>query len=60
MVMMMVFHIITIYEEKIPHLVNGYSLKFYKNTLYRDEFLYSINKELDFIERLKESNPFNL
>lgn len=50
----------TIYEEKIPLLVNGYRLKFYKNPLSRTKFIDSISKEMNFIESIKAPNPFNL
>ena len=39
----------TIDEEGIPLLVNGYSLKGYKNPLSRARFINSINREVYFI-----------
>jgi len=53
------FQIRKIDEEGIPLLVNGYRLKLYKRPLSKEEFISSINRELNVIGRLIVLNPHN-
>ena len=47
----------TIDEEGIPLLVNGYRLKLYRRPLSKEEFISSINKELNVIGSFIASSP---
>jgi len=51
------FHIITIDEEGIPSLINGYRLKLYRRPLSKEEFISLFIKELYVIWSFIASSP---
>lgn len=51
-----VVQIRTIDEEGIPLIVNGYRLKVYRKPLSKEEFIITINKEVNLIGSVLTSN----
>lgn len=52
-----VVQIRTIDEEGIPFLVNGYRLKVYIKPMSKEEFISTINREVNLIRSFIDSNP---